>query len=92
METLADKVADLLLREDYGQMPVMKTMVPFEELEEYNTSTIDMGAIGNKPLPAEYYLPDKFSFSESYSDFLSLILGKPNLDEFKYDFPAVKPV
>ena len=90
-ETLADKVADLLLREDYGQMPVMKVMVPYEELEEFNTSSIDMGAIGNKPLPGDYYDMEKFSFSKAYIDFLSLILGKPNLEVFKYDFPVVKP-
>jgi ATP-dependent phosphofructokinase / diphosphate-dependent phosphofructokinase len=89
-QTLADKVADLLIREDYGQMPVMKSMVPFEELEEFNTSSIDMGAIGNKPLPVDYYDPATFSFSKAYMDFLSLILGEPNLEVYKYDYPAVK--
>lgn len=88
---LADKVVDLLLREDYGQMPVMKKIVPFVELEEFNTTSIDMGAVGNKPLPAEYYDVNKFSFTEAYHDFLGNILDTPSFDEFKYDFPVVIP-
>jgi ATP-dependent phosphofructokinase / diphosphate-dependent phosphofructokinase len=89
--TLADKVADLLLREEYGQMPVMAKMVKNIELEEYNTSTIDMGAIGNRPLQHVYYDLDNFNFTEAYSDFLSNIVDKPEINEFKYDFPVVLP-
>ena len=90
-QTLADKVVDLLLREDYGQMPVMKKVVPFVELEEFNTTSIDMGTIGNRELPAEYYDVNTFSFTDAYSDFLSHILEKPEFDEFKYNFPLVIP-
>ena len=89
--TLADKVVDLLLREDYGKMPVMKKIVPFVELEEYNTTAIDMGNIGNRPLPEEYYDVDKFRFTDAYIDFLTQILEKPDFDEFRYDFPVVIP-
>jgi 6-phosphofructokinase 1 len=89
--TLADKVVDLLLREDYGQMPVMNKIVPLIELEEFNTSSIDMGAVGNQPLPPDYYNIDKFSLTTAYEDFLSLILEKPDFEEFKYDFPVVIP-
>jgi 6-phosphofructokinase 1 len=88
---LADKVVDLLLREDYGQMPVMKKIVPFVELEEFNTTAIDMGAVGNKPLPDEYYDVNKFSFTDAYRDFLGNILETTAYDEFKYDFPVVIP-
>jgi 6-phosphofructokinase 1 len=86
---LADKVVDLLLREDYGQMPVMKKMTPFIGLEEFNTSSIDMGDIGNMPLTDDYYNINKFSFTDTYSDFLSNILEKPHYREFEYDFPVV---
>lgn len=89
--TLADKVVDLLLREDYGQMPVMSKIVPFVELEEFNTTSIDMGAVGNKPLSVDYYDVNKFAFTDAYRDFLANILGKPEFDEFKYDFPVVLP-
>ena len=89
--TLADKVVDLLLREDYGQMPVMSKIVPFVELEEFNTTSIDMGAVGNKALSADYYDINKFSFTDAYSDFLGNILGKPEYEEFRYDFPVVIP-
>jgi len=88
---LADKVVDLLLREDYGMMPVMKKIVPFVELEEFNTTAIDMGAVGNKPLPDEYYDINSFSFTNAYTDFLTSILEKPENPEFKYDFPIVLP-
>jgi len=90
-ETLADKVVDLLLREDYGQMPVMKKIVSFPELEEYNTTSIDMGDIGNRPLPNEYYDIDKFRFTNAYIDFLSKILKRQRYEDFEYDFPVVIP-
>ena len=90
-ETLADKVVDLLLREDYGQMPVMKKIVSFPELEEYNTSSIDMGEIGNRPLPDAYYDIDKFRFTDAYIDFLSKILKRQRYEDFEYDFPVVIP-
>ena len=89
--TLADKVVDLLLREEYGQMPVMKKIVPNVELEEFNTTSIDMGAVGNKPLSDDYYDINRFSFTDAYSDFLSNILEKPQNNEFRYDFPVVIP-
>jgi len=89
--TLADKVVDLLLREEYGMMPVMKNIVPFVELEEFNTTAIDMGSVGNKPLSDEYYDINSFSFTDAYSDFLTNILEKPDYPEFKYDFPVVIP-
>jgi 6-phosphofructokinase len=89
--TLADKIVDLLIREDYGQMPVMKKVVPLVELEEFNTTCIDMGTVGNKSLPDEYYNVENFSFTQAYFDFLEMILEKPDLEEFKYDFPVVVP-
>ncbi len=89
--TLADKIVDLLLKEEFGQMPVIKKMVPYEELEEYNAASIDMGQIGNKPLPEQYYNVDKFSFSEAYIDFLSKILKYMRYEDFEYDFPIVIP-
>jgi len=89
--TLADKVVDLLLREDYGQMPVIKNIVPHVELEEFNTTAIDMGAVGNKSLSDDYYDISRFSFTETYRDFLLTILEKPEFEEFRYDFPVVIP-
>jgi 6-phosphofructokinase 1 len=89
--TLADKVVDLLLREDYGQMPVMNKIVPFAELEEYNTASIDMGAVGNKPLSDDYYDINKFSFTPAYRDFLTHILEHPMEDAFRHEFPIVIP-
>lgn len=89
--TLADKVVDLLLREDYGQMPVLKKMVKYQELEEFNTTSIDMGEIRNHPLPIEYYDVNKFRFSDTYMDFMSYILGQPHFLKFDYDFPVVIP-
>ena len=61
------------------------------ELEEFNTTAIDMGTVGNKPLPEEYYNPNKFSFTDTYKDFLSHILERPDAEDFPYDFPVVIP-
>jgi 6-phosphofructokinase 1 len=88
---LADKVVDLLLREDYGQMPVLSKLPTFQELEEYNVGTIDMGKIGNQPLPADYYDFDMFHFNEKYDDFLSYFIDKPKSIRFDYNFPKVLP-
>ncbi len=90
-QTLADKVVELLLNKDYGKMPVMKKIVPFQELEEFNTSAIDMGDIGNQPLPIEYYDLDEFTFSGHYSDFLRNILREVHYHDFDTDFPVVLP-
>lgn len=89
--TLADKVVDLLLREDYGQMPVLKKTCKYQELEEFNTTSVDMGDICNRSLPIEYYDINKFKFSDAYMDFMSYILDKPHFLKFDYDFPVVIP-
>jgi 6-phosphofructokinase 1 len=89
--TLADKVVDLLLREDYGQMPVLNHVVSYDQLEEFNTGAIDMGKIGNRSLPDEYYDVNKFTFAEGYHDFLGKILERPHISDFVYDFPVVLP-
>lgn len=90
-QTLADKVVDLLLTQDYGKMPVMKKIVPYQELEEFNTTAIDMGDIGNQPLPLDYYDLDNFRFSDLYSDFLKNILQRVRYLDFDTDFPVVLP-
>lgn len=89
--TLADKVADLLLREDYGKMPVINKIVDYPELEEYNTSCIDMGNVGNMPLPEIYYEVNEFKFTDAYYDFMHHILGDRTFSDFKYNFPVVIP-
>lgn len=89
--TLADKVVDLLLREDYGKMPVMKDIVPYNELEEFHTSVIEMGNIGNFPLPLEYYDQEQFQFSDQYTHFLTHIIGEPYRMEFETQFKKVIP-
>ncbi|MDR1726210.1 MAG: 6-phosphofructokinase [Bacteroidales bacterium] len=90
-QTLADKVVDLLLREQYGQMPVLNRVCTYQELEEFNCSSIDMGSIGNRPLPNEYFDSNTFRFTPMYIDFLSRIIGNPCSPEFDYDFPVIVP-
>lgn len=89
--TLADKVVDLLLREDYGKMPVMRDIVPYCELEEFHTDAIEMGNIGNFPLPELYYNQNDFTFTDQYTDFLKNIIGDPFRMEFSTQFPIVIP-
>ncbi len=89
--TLADKVVDLLIREDYGQMPVLSKMVSYQELEEFNTTSIDMGSLKNHPLPMDYFDLDRMNFSPAYADFMNFIVGKPKFLKFDYNFPVVIP-
>ena len=84
-------MVDLLLREDYGKMAVMRDIVPYEELEEFHASEIEMGNVGNFPLPAAYYDPNKFMFTDQYTDFLTNIIGAPYRMEFNQHFPIVIP-
>jgi hypothetical protein len=84
-------VVDLLLREDYGKMPVMRDLVPYCEVEEFHTDAIEMGKIGNFPLPQKYYNPNEFQFSDQYVDFLTNIIGEPYRMEFNHQFPVVIP-
>ena len=88
---LADKVLDLLIRQDYGKMPVMQKIFPAEQLEEYNTTSIDMGSIGNQPLQSIYFDDNKYEFTDAYIDFLSNIMDKPYLPAFGYDFKKINP-
>lgn len=87
--TLADKVADLLLRNAYGQMPVLNKVVRYNELEEFNTSSIDMGSIGNIPLPDAYYDKNIFNVTDAYRDFLSYVMEPIPQLRFDSDFPVV---
>lgn len=89
--TLGDKVVDLLLREDYGQMPVLKKVACYNELEEFNTSSIDMGSIGNIPLSDSYYDSNTFHITEAYRDFLNHIMEPMHFMKFDSDFPVVLP-
>lgn len=89
--TLGDKVVDLLLREDYGQMPVLNKVACYNELEEFNTSSIDMGSIGNIPLSENYYDSNMFHVTDAYRDFLNHIMEPMHFMKFDYDFPVVLP-
>jgi len=65
--------------------------VDYVELEEFNTSSIDMGDIGNKPLPDLYYDAERFRFTPAYDHFLNMVLQRPRYTDFNYDFPVVIP-
>ena len=82
---------DLLLRQAYGQMPVLNKVVHYDELEEFNTSSIDMGSIGNIPLPDVYYDKNTFNVTDAYRDFLSHVMEPMKIMRFDYDFPVVLP-
>ena len=88
---LADKAMDLILRGEYGKMPVLDHIVAQNGLEEYNMSSIDMGSIGNQPLQAAYYDEETFTFTDAYVDFLSHVLGAPYWPDFGCTFAKVRP-
>jgi 6-phosphofructokinase len=91
VSALADRVVDLMIREDYGKMPVLSKLSTYQELEVYNTDTLDMGNIGNQSLPEIYYDSNDFQFNERYVDFLSYFIDKPKQIRFDHNFPKVKP-
>jgi hypothetical protein len=69
----------------------MNRIFPVEQLEEYNTTSIDMGSIGNQPLQPIYFNEKEFVFTDAYINFLSNILGEPYLPTFGYAFEKVNP-
>ncbi|MBI5218040.1 MAG: 6-phosphofructokinase [Bacteroidia bacterium] len=84
---LADKMIDVLLREDYGKMIVLNKLSTYQEIEEYNTGTINLKEITCKTVPGYYYDPDNFHFNEKYYDFISYFVEKPKGIYFNYNFP-----
>ncbi len=90
-QALADKVMDLLIRGEYGKMPVMSKITNYIDLEEFNTTSIDMGKVGNHPLPSEYFESNTFTFTDAYMDFITTIIEEYRYPVFDYDFPVVIP-
>ncbi|MCF8230673.1 MAG: 6-phosphofructokinase [Bacteroidales bacterium] len=86
---LADKVEDLLLREEYGKMPVLSEISEEARLEVQNTKAVDLSEIGNYPLPQFYYNQEAFQFNDSYIDFLEAIAEKKEAQVFDYPYQKV---
>jgi hypothetical protein len=59
--------------------------------QEFHTDAIEMGNIGNFPLPELYYNQNDFTFTDQYTDFLKNIIGDPFRMEFSTQFPIVIP-
>lgn len=88
---LADKVLDMLIRQEYGKIPSIELMSSYQEIEEYNTGTVSLSDIKNVKLPEDYYNVEDFHFNERYYDFLSYFVGKPKRFYFDYNFPKIQP-
>lgn len=88
---LADKMIDLLLREEYGKMIVLAKLSTYQEMEEYNTGTIDLNDIEMKTVPSYYYDVENFHFNERYLDYTSYFVESPKGIYFNYNFPKVQP-
>ncbi len=78
---LGQQVLKMILKEEYGHMPVLKRMAPFREVEAYNTKTISLESLGNKGFPASaYYDENAFTVTDAYIDFVkNMIPDKPAL-------------
>ncbi len=90
---LGSYVAKMLINKDYGKMPAMEIMGNFREMEAYNAHAVDMGSIGNFPLPIDIYYDEKeFNVTDAYRDFLEKILGEkyklPRMIEYQRVVPA----
>lgn len=81
---LGSRVLKMLINKEYGMMPTMSIVGKYREIEAYNAHSIDLGEIGNFPLPIDYYYnQNEYQVNESYLDFLSRIL------EEKYRLPRM---
>lgn len=88
---LADKMIDLLLREDFGKMIVLNKLSTYQEIEEYNTATIPLKECERISVPDYYYETDIFHFNEKFYDYMSYFVERPKGIYFNYNFPKVYP-
>lgn len=87
----ADKMTDLLLREDFGKIIVLNKLSTYQEIEEYNTGTVNLTDLDVQTVPEYYYDYDNFHFNERYFDFISYFVDRPKGIFFNYNFPKVIP-
>ncbi|HBX52278.1 MAG: hypothetical protein A2275_10180 [Bacteroidetes bacterium RIFOXYA12_FULL_35_11] len=87
----ADKMIDVLLREDYGTLIVVSKLSTYQEIEEYNMGTIPLSTLEPFNVPAQYYDQENFHFNEKYFDFISYYAERPKGIYFNYNFPKVLP-
>ncbi len=86
---LADRVKDLLLRKEYGKMPVLNEIRTNFNMSFQNTKAVDLSEVVTFQLPKEYYDEELFNFTDSYVDFLSTVIGKEDHEVYDYPFPRV---
>lgn len=89
---LGQRVLQMLLQKQFGKMPTMKLVDEFRHIEAYNAHDIDLGQIGNFPMPINtYYDEENFTINAKLKHFLSLILGTayklPRRIEYKQVIP-----
>lgn len=79
VEVLSERLGILLDRADFGKVPVMKTAVPYEELNIKHTRAIAIEEMEQKLLPAkDFYDRSKLITNASFNRFLRTITSGPN--------------
>lgn len=78
IQVLAERLRLLLEKEDYGKVPVMKNVVPYEELDVAHAKALKIEDMEKIQFPErEYYNRDRFTTNAKFSRFLRTITSGP---------------
>lgn len=82
VDVLAERLRDLLEREDYGKVPVLRTAVPYEELGFCHTAALSLDEMEPMLFPKrDFYDEERLLTNKTFSRFLRTITSGPDREK-----------
>jgi 6-phosphofructokinase len=79
VDVLAERLRILLDKEKYGQVPVLRTVVPYDQLSVEHTAALNIEDMEPKPFPArDFYDDERLSTNKVFGKFLRTITSGPD--------------
>jgi len=79
VRVLAQRLARLIERRQFGMVPMLKEVVHYDELSKSHTRGIEISMMGHKPFPdADFYDREKLLPNEMFYKFLRTITSGPD--------------
>ncbi len=89
---LGQRVLKMILNEKYGYMPTMKRVVPYREVEAYNSKIIPLTNIENYDLPHNaFYNTSSYNVNEDYINFIDKMINKEPFLPKRIEYEKIKP-
>ncbi|MDQ3743697.1 MAG: 6-phosphofructokinase [Acidobacteriota bacterium] len=81
VHVLAEKLGTLLTSRKYGRVPILRAVVPYDELSVQHTGDLDIEEMEQKLFPADdLYDEKRFLPNKTFVDFLCTILSGPDTE------------